>query len=295
MKSYGSIKRGTSTESERTNSKNGSKTRHKLSKQKIWVTSRVVKSPLKLSKKSVKVAKGKKLKKGNQTQRSTTTLSSQLMQQLASKSSKMNSVAKEKALKTSRSRNHAKIGESRDNQKGFQTHRVQNNNLSESGLLGMFTSFLTSDKKTLKERKNSHKNQYNDLIVTQKNLLSTLNKQKSPKVIDKSQDVPMNGFNIFKGSWLEKVVEEPVQKDDPFNLLDLNYEILSFDGKKIKNPKASFKYAEDTTGEDVRNTATDCHSPGYYQRNKHRLSCETGGERTTQLPIGSTPQYNNYL
>jgi hypothetical protein len=164
------------------------------------VTSRVVKSPLKLSKKSIKVVKGKKLKKGNQTQRSTTTLSSQLMQQLASRSSKLNSVAKEKALKTSRSRNHSKIGESRDIQKGFQTHRVQNNNLSENGLLGMFTSFLTSDKKTFKERKNSHKNQYNDLVVTQKNLLSALNKHKSHKVIDKSQDEPVNLFNIFKGS-----------------------------------------------------------------------------------------------
>jgi hypothetical protein len=109
-------------------------------------------------------------------------------------------LSKERALKTSRSRNHDKIGESIGVPNGFHTHRVQNNDSEESGLLGMFTSFLTSDKKTVNERKMSHKSQYQDLVVTQKNLYSTLKTHKDDKVDDRSQDEPMNGFNIFKGS-----------------------------------------------------------------------------------------------
>jgi hypothetical protein len=294
LKSYGTAKRKNSTESERSISRNGSRTKYKLQKQNICLTTRAAKSPLKLSKKSIKVVKGKNAKKGNQTQRSNTTLSSQLTLQIAAKNWKLDYLSKERALKTSRSRNHDKIGETINASNGFHTHRVQNNESEESGLLGMFTSFLTSDKKTINERKVSQKSQNQDLAVIQKNLCSTLDIHKDDKVDEKSQDVPINGFNIFKGSWFEKVAEKPVQKDDPFNLLELNHEILSFDGKKFKHPKASFKYAEDTTREDIGITSTDYQSPGYSRRNKHKLSCETE-ERTMQFPLGSTTQFNNYL
>lgn len=203
-----------------------------------------------------------------------------------------------KKLKTQRSRNVKKLEDAR-------TQGYVNSN---SNLLKMFTSFLSSEKKQGKSRKGSlkgstkesRKGSVNHLLSTQKNLSHILNKNSqnqsktsnnvSRLTVKKSED-SMNVdewlFSNTKGNnkinaILSQNGEEnkifDIPEEDMFDLGDLDDEIFKFDTSKIFKKKMT----EDSTEEMLKHKNTNCYSPSGNGRKGNYQNCDTG-ERTTQI------------
>ena len=141
---------------------------------------------------------------------------------------------------------------------GFKTHRVTSQGRNESKLLNMFTTFLSSEKKILKQNQNSSKNMEINKKNMNTNLLEELEKQthqNEEEIIGEKPEI--EDFNIFKVETDKKTERKiPGKAADPFNLCDLNSDIFSFDRQKL-NAKASFKKIDSITEEDHRNTASE--------------------------------------
>jgi hypothetical protein len=159
FKWYGS-KRGKSSESEKSCSKNLSKSKLKIPKGKVWFTSRHWGSPVKWFPKN-KINFLKIKSKGMQTQRGVAKMPSQLALQSAAHKAKVNLVEKASKQKAPRSRNFEKLAEIKNPKRctyEFHTHRVHDRITQRDSLLTMFKTFLGKDKmKVFNQRKRSHK------------------------------------------------------------------------------------------------------------------------------------------
>jgi hypothetical protein len=103
----------------------------------------------------------------------------------------------------------------------------------------MFTTFLSNGKKeALKGRKHSHKNADLNLLATQGCISSNLRIKKkadvSPQKIVCQKIDEKEEFNIFKSKDKEISVQDSIKKkkQDPFNLNDLDKDMLDFSNEK---------------------------------------------------------------